>query len=332
MPGIVWICTLLCALPVTAQARVSLGAESVVIFASRQAAIEVLAADDEYTSRMSQFDRMLRLKSTSHVTQAEYFEHMANNALDWTDADQARLKPLLRRLSNALSGYRLSLPPAVLLIKTTGKEEVGEGHTRANAIVVPQHSLAEDDKTLFFLLAHELFHVMTRYDERFRQAAYALVGFRVGAEIELPSIIAPLQITNPDAPRHDSYVDVRVDGRTVTVVPVLLSRSAVFDPEIGDRLARYWSLRLMVIDDTSSPGAPAPQMRNGAPLLLSLKHVDGFLEQVGRNTRYIIHAEEILAENFAFLVTDKAVAQPQRVEALRQLLSGNNEPDALPAR
>jgi hypothetical protein len=322
MSGIACLFALLWSVPVTAQGRVTLGTDSVLLFASRQTASEILATDDAYTSRMSQFDRMLRLKSTLRVSPAEYFEHMAGNALAWTNADRARLTPLLKRLSNALGGYRLPLPPAVLLIKTTGQEEVGDGHTRANAIVLPLHSLAEDDETLFFLIAHELFHVMTRHDAGFRQAAYALVGFRLGPEVDLPAAIAPLQITNPDAPRHDSFVELRAGGRAVNVVPVLLSRSAVFDPEIGDELDQYWSLRLMVIDQPSPADAPVAAMRNGAPVLLRLNEVNGYVEKVGKNTRYIIHAEEVLAENFAFLVTGEVVAEPQRVEALRQLLSG----------
>lgn len=322
--AIVYLVALLCAAPVTALAKVPLGTDSAVDFASRQVASEIIAADDEYTSRMSKFDRMLRLKSASPVSRPQYFAHMASNALDWTEAERSRLMPLLARLSSALDGYDLPLPPTVLLIKTTGNEEVGQGHTRANAIVLPLRSLAEDDETLFFLLAHELFHVMSRYDARFRQQAYALVGFRIGPELQLPAAIAPLQVTNPDVPAHDSFIDVTVDGRPITVVPVLLSRSAVFDPEIGARLDDYWTLRLLAVEKTAGSAQFSPLMRNGAPVLLRLKEVEGFLDQVGRNTRYIIHGEEVLAENFAFLVTGETVAEPQRVEALRRLLA---EPD-----
>ncbi|UCH48510.1 MAG: hypothetical protein JSU95_01430 [Betaproteobacteria bacterium] len=302
-------------------AKVPLGTDSVVIFAPRQVASEIMAADDEYTSRMSQFDRMLRLKTESPVSRSQYFAHMAGNTLDWTEADRNRLRPLLTRLASALAGYDLPLPPTVLLIKTTGNEEVGEGHTRANAIALPLRSFAEDDETLFFLLAHELFHVMSRYDARFRQQAYALVGFRIGPELQLPGAIAPLQITNPDAPRHDSFIDVYVDGQAITVVPVLLSRSAVFDLEIGEDLDDYWTLRLLVVEKSPGSEALTPQMRNGAPVLLRLRRVTGFIDQIGRNTTYIIHAEEVLAENFAFLVTGETVAEPQRVEALRRLLT-----------
>jgi hypothetical protein len=313
--------SLLCAAPVAVLAELPLGADSVVVFAPRQIASEIMAAEDEYTSRMSQFDRMLRLKTASPVSRSQYFAHVAGNTLDWSEGDRNRLRPLLLRLSDSLAGYDLPLPPTVLLIKTTGNEEVGEGHTRANAIALPLRSLAEDDETLFFLLAHELFHVMSRYDSRFRKQAYALVGFRIGPELHLPAAIAPLQVTNPDAPRHDSFIDVYLDGQMITVVPVLLSRSAVFDPEIGEDLDDYWTLRLLVVKKTSDRETLAPQMRNGAPVLLRLREVQGFMDQIGRNTRYIIHAEEVLAENFAFLVTGETVAEPQRVEALRRLLA-----------
>ena len=46
-----------------------------------------------------------------------------------------------------------------------------------------------------------------------------------------------------------------------------------------------------------------------------------FFEQVGRNTNYIINPEEILAENFAFLLTRKPVTgTPELIEKMRQAL------------
>ena len=313
------------ALPTTALAAPIVATDSLIVFASREQAMTILGSEDAYTARMSPFDRMLRMKATAPVAQAQFLERMAANALDWNDTERQRITPLLQRLADALAGYRLPLPPQVLLIKTTGDVEIGDGYTRANAIVLPQSSLGVSDATLYFLVAHELFHVMTRHDAHFRALAYAQIGFRIGPEVHLPDAIAPLQITNPDAPRHDSFIDVRAGGRTMTVVPILLSRSAVFDPEIGNALDRYWSLRLLAIAQTSSTTRASPQMRNGAPVLLRLNEVKGFIEQIGANTRYIIHPEEILAENFALLVTGADVAEPQRIEALRRLLQRYGE-------
>ncbi len=276
---------------------------------------------DDYIARMSRFDRMLRVKSTEPVSENAYLEFVAANVLEWTDSEKVRLKTLIEKLRAATKPYRLPLPATMLLIKTTGEEEVGQAHTRANAIILPERNLRANDATLLFLLSHELFHVMSRHDAPFRRRAYELVGFRIGNEVSLPGLIAPLQITNPDAARHDSYIDVTSDGQRITVVPVLLSRSAVYDPQIGSNLDHYWTLRLLVVT-RDAPGDDLRVVeRNGAPALVRLNRVQGFFEQVGKNTEYIIHAEEILAENFALLVTGADVAEPQRLDALRRLLS-----------
>ena len=301
-------------------AHLELTAESEMVFATREIGIAVMATRDDYVSRMSEFDRMLRLKSTQRVTEREYLDFIAENVLEWTDAERERLKPLVHKIQAALQQFRVPLPSTVLLVKTTGKEEVGQAHTRANAIVLPERSLGENDESLLFLLSHELFHVMSRHDSHFRQNAYGLIGFRIGNEISLPDLIAPLQITNPDAPRHDSYIDVEISDRKITVVPVLLSRSAVFDPQIGSDLDHFWTLRLLVVQQVSPDDDLHAVEQHGAPRLLKLGQVQDFLEQVGRNTRYVIHPEEILAENFALLVTGKEVREPLLLEALRELL------------
>ena len=54
-------------------------------------------------------------------------------------------------------------------------------------------------------------------------------------------------------------------------------------------------------------------------MLVPFNRVEGFLEQVGRNTNYIIHAEEILASNFEWLVVggDKPPPSPELLERIR---------------
>lgn len=58
--------------------------------------------------------------------------------------------------------------------------------------------------------------------------------------------------------------------------------------------------------------------RNGTPRIAPFNRVTGFLEQVGRNTNYIVHAEEILASNFERLVLDEPNApSPEVLERIR---------------
>jgi hypothetical protein len=59
------------------------------------------------------------------------------------------------------------------------------------------------------------------------------------------------------------------------------------------------------------------------PRLRSTGDLRQFAEQVGRNTGYIIHPEEILAENFAQLATGKTGPTPEVHERLRAALKQN---------
>jgi hypothetical protein len=60
---------------------------------------------------------------------------------------------------------------------------------------------------------------------------------------------------------------------------------------------------------------------DGKPMLYSFKELSGFIEQVGKNTNYIIHPEEILADNFKLLIKgDSNVLSPEIIERLREAL------------
>ena len=65
-----------------------------------------------------------------------------------------------------------------------------------------------------------------------------------------------------------------------------------------------------------------PVLSDGQPQLLDPKTTTSFHEQIGKNTRYIIHPDEILADNFVHLVNQtKDLASPEIVAAMREQLA-----------
>jgi hypothetical protein len=61
-------------------------------------------------------------------------------------------------------------------------------------------------------------------------------------------------------------------------------------------------------------------MNGAAPRVVGVEQVSGFFEMVGRNTDYIIHPEEILADNFALLrFADDDVPSPQILRKMREI-------------
>jgi len=57
------------------------------------------------------------------------------------------------------------------------------------------------------------------------------------------------------------------------------------------------------------------------PMLVGIQQVSGFFEQVGKNTQYIIHPEEILADNVASLVQgDRNLPSPEVAASIQAIL------------
>jgi hypothetical protein len=55
--------------------------------------------------------------------------------------------------------------------------------------------------------------------------------------------------------------------------------------------------------------------------LAAPEQISGFIEQVGQNTSYLIHPEEILADNFALLVLGmEDVPSPEILKRIRAIL------------
>ena len=63
----------------------------------------------------------------------------------------------------------------------------------------------------------------------------------------------------------------------------------------------YLQFRFLLFEGTKS-SSPKPPAEGSASKLVTAEEVTDFVEQVGQNTDYVIHPEEILADNFALLV------------------------------
>lgn len=270
-------------------------------FASREEAREALGARDEFVARMSPFDRAARVKTDRDVSVEQYLEFAVSAGLEWTPVEQQRLQGAYQALTPALTRLKLPLPAKVLLVKTSGREEGNAAYTRGRAIMLPPAMLAAPDAKLQHLLAHELFHVATRERPSMAEALYATIGFTPCGELRLPPDLDARRITNPDAPRNNFCINLAAGEDRFAAMPILISRSDRYDVARGGEFFQYLQLRFIRV--TKGTAGPVPMMADGGARMSPLEEVSGYYEQVGRNTSYIIHPEEILAENFAMLAT-----------------------------
>jgi hypothetical protein len=292
--------------------------ETNIVLASVEEGGKVLATNDEFTRSLSKFDLQARMQRTENATLDDWKKFVKGEVLPWSDEDIAHVKPAVTMLAEKLKKFKLRLPEKVLLVHTSGKEEWDAAYTRANAMMLPSRVLTYAPERLEDLLCHELFHVLSRHDAETRQRLYGIIGFRACEKIDLPAALKDRKITNPDAPEINCTIDLKLEGRVAMATPVLYSKVEKYDPAKAEKDLKY-NFRLMVVEEKN--GKRQPMIGSSGPILLDPRGVASYLEQIGRNTEYIIHPDEVLADNFIKLVKEaKNLPSPKIVEQMQSVL------------
>jgi hypothetical protein len=289
-------------------------------FASLAEAKELLGSRDEFALTLSRFDRQVRMQTSEEVTLEQWLEFTAGEARAWTDSEVQRVAAALEDLRPRLARFQFQLPKTILLISTTGKEEADAAYTRQAAIILPQKVLAYPKEQLERLLMHELFHIVSRHDPVLRKKLYAIVGFRPCPEIKLPADWEDRRITNPDAPKIDCSIELKVEAGVLTTAPLLYATPAEYDAQAGGTLFKYLTFKLLVLRRDGDRLIPA--MMDDKPVVVDPRGIDDFARQIGKNTNYIVHPDEILADNFVLLLRgNTSVPTPRILEEMAKLLA-----------
>lgn len=300
---------------------IEIRAGSKVEFASAAACAERLTSRDVFVRAMSPFDRAARLKTDKDVTEGEYLAFVARQARDWSEGEKATLKAILQSFRAKTAGLDLSFPSSVFLLKTTGLEEGRAAYCRGTSIVLPANVLEGDPAELEKTVFHELFHIYRQHHGENRRLLYKIVGFDVCPEIPMPETLRTRKITNPDAPLLDSFIRVLVGGKRLAATPVLFARTERYDVKQGGEFFAALEFRLMVLDEVDGRYRAAT-LAGGKPYLLDPREVPDYLAQIGTNTGYIIHPEEILADNFVLLINGTSpVPSPAILRQMRSILT-----------
>ncbi|MGH8618904.1 MAG: hypothetical protein ACREUW_14520 [Burkholderiales bacterium] len=291
------------------------------VFATVAEGRAVLGARDDYVLATSPLERSAKLKTGEAVDEERFREHMRNAVQDWTPEQRKNLAPLLDRMAGFLKATRWRMPDRILLVQSDATLEDDAPHTRANAIIVPRSFYEQGPGAMAYVLAHETFHVLSRNNPELREALYAAIGFKRCDTVSVPATVERLRITNPDAVESRHTIALRYEGRPVDVLPYIRFPAETIDPRAG--FMRQVQVAWLPVDREGG----ACRVRAG-PLEAGLppQAYDGLFEQVGRNTQYLFHPEEILADNFTQLFfstlrgSTEDVASPEVLEKMRRIL------------
>jgi len=292
------------------------------VFANRKEGSKLISKEDDFVNALSDFDRSARLHTSAKVSKEEYLSYISKQTLNWTKTEAKTLEKALKEVKTLMKDYPILFPETIYFVKTNGMEEDNSAYCRGpNVVVFSEYYVSLSVEELVDYCIHELFHIYSKNNLDIREKLYNSIGYYKTGELVLASDVEALKVTNPDSVVSNYYFKGVVDGKEVNVIPVLKAVQP-YDEDVGGGFFDYMGMYLgeVEIGETKSTLVTDD---NGELKLYSYPYdeVTNYMDTVGYNTGYTIHAEEILADNFVILVKGiEGIPTPEVIENMKVIL------------
>ena len=283
-------------------------------YATKEEGIELLMANEDYHNGFSQNDLDYKAQKKG-ASMDEYLEFAKDQVLDFSDTEKARLDEIMTIVEEKLDERGCVLPKIdpIVLINTTQMEECGSGaYTHGTQIYLNAELITDPDVGDYavYIMAHELFHCLTRNDPELRKEMYKLIHFTVVEDdYPLPPSVEEYYISNPDVGHHNSYATFTINGEQTDCFTALVTTEH-FENE-GDSFFDCMTTALVPVD--------------GRDVYYTPEETSDFYDVFGRNTGYVIDPEECMADNFSYAVIDGTEDQvyenPEIIEGILDILT-----------
>ena len=125
----------------------------------------------------------------------------------------------------------------------------------ADALVKINEQGEQSMKRLDYILAHELFHCITRCNRDFRSDMYRIIHFTIqDDDFAIPESVKEFFISNPDVEHHDSYATFVIEGEPIECFAAFVTTKH-FEKE-GDHFFDSAMTALVPIDGTDKYYTP----------------------------------------------------------------------------
>jgi hypothetical protein len=289
--------------------------QHIVFLDSIQAAAAI--AEDEvehFFDNVGILDMSIQMKKAypegtdRQVVLADYQQYLKKDVLSFSADDQVFLEKIFQRvLANTNKVSTSIFGNEVRLIKTHGKH-YGESvyYTRENIIVIPKSVLAEkNEAAVYQTMLHELSHIYTRYHPKQRSALYELIGFKgIGpmTNLQMDAALKQRVLLNPDGVDFSYAIKMDIgEDQPILAIPIILSNITSFKKEQPE-FFRYLDFGLFKVSPPVSKLIKVHCDSDGNSIIKPEQYTD-FYRQIKDNTNYIIHPDEIIADNFMYLIT-----------------------------
>lgn len=288
-------------------------------FADREEGIQLLMSNDAYYDGFSANELAFKMQSLT-ATIDEYKEFSREQVCEFSEEEKALIDEYMASIEKKIADDGFHLPPLdeIVFICTTMEEEGGaSAYTHGTQIYFGKEVIdrfiekGTYDPYMEFLLAHEVFHCLTRCNPVFRADMYKIIHFTVKDEFAIPPSVMEYYISNPDVEHHNAYAGFMIDGRPVDCFLALVT-------------TKHFENKGESFFDTATP-VLVPI--DGSDICYYPEDASNFDDVFGRNTEYTDDPEECMADNFSYFIVygidgpqGNGYQSPEIIEAIRDYL------------
>ncbi len=295
--------------------EVRLDAKHIVYLLDSTAAARSITYDkrDAYFEKVTLAEMSIQMKKELGPTDTrekwlpEYIAFLKSDVLDYSAAEAKFTAEVIEKVFKTSESVAPGIfPDTLLLIKTKGRH-YGDGvwYTRENCIIIPANELASRKTNPFTTtMFHELFHVYSRLQPKKSAQLYQMIGFEaIGYEnLRMPKQLSDRILHNPDGVDYAQKIMLKqTDGTVISAIPVIYANQPGFKTGSAEFFG-YVEFNLFQVEKNTDGSWRILTKDDGFTSTLTLASQPDFFAQIKDNTGYIIHPDEVLADNFSFVM------------------------------
>lgn len=266
---------------------------------------------DLYFERVRPVEMSIQMKQSldklGKKIRPDFMQFLQEDMASFSKSEADFVEDIMLEIGETSTAVSKSILPDTMYLLKTKARHFGEGvyYTRSNCIVIPYDALESRSKPAFkSTMFHELFHVYSRLNPGKRTELYQLIGFTsLGYDqLELPKKLSERVLHNPDGADFAQKISLKLeDGSTIQAVPIIYANEAGYN-QAKKAFFAYLEFNLFEIKEGKKGKWTVQVARDGYSSTLNLRELPDFFRQIRNNTGYIIHPDEILADNFTFVM------------------------------